>query len=308
MAPRTRPNHTAAPEETEEMAFTQIRYKVKNAVAEVTLNRPDRLNAWTKTMMEELIAAADMADADDAVRAVIVTGAGRAFCAGADLDPDTFAERQEAARSMEGVPRDTAGRLTLKLIGIKKPIIAAINGPAVGVGITMTLAMDIRLASEKARIGFAFNRRGMVPEGCSTWLLPRLVGFSQAAEWIYTGRVFSAQEALAGRLVSRVLPEGELLPAATRLAAEIAENTSAVSTALSRNMLWDMLGATHPMDAHRIESKCLHSMFRSADLVEGISAFLEKRPPRFAMRPTADMPDFFPWRTQPPYEESEEEP
>jgi len=290
------------------MAFTQIRYEVKNAVAEVTLNRPDRLNAWTKTMMEELIAAADMADADDAVRAVIVTGAGRAFCAGADLDPDTFAERQEAARSMEGVPRDTAGRLTLKLIDIKKPIIAAINGPAVGVGITMTLAMDIRLASEKARIGFAFNRRGMVPEGCSTWLLPRLVGFSQAAEWIYTGRVFSAQEALAGRLVSRVLPEGELLPAATRLAAEIAENTSAVSTALSRNMLWDMLGATHPMDAHRIESKCLHSMFRSADLVEGISAFLEKRPPRFAMRPTADMPDFFPWRTQPPYEESEEEP
>ena len=290
------------------MAFTQIRYEVKNAVAEVTLNRPDRLNAWTKTMMEELMAAASMADADDAVRAVIVTGAGRAFCAGADLDPDTFAERQEAARSMEGVPRDTAGRLTLKLIGIKKPIIAAINGPAVGVGITMTLAMDIRLASEKARIGFAFNRRGMVPEGCSTWLLPRLVGFSQAAEWIYTGRVFSAQEALAGRLVSRVLPEGELLPAATRLAAEIAENTSAVSTALSRNMLWDMLGATHPMDAHRIESKCLHYMFRSADLVEGIGAFLEKRPPRFAMRPTADMPDFFPWRTQPPYEESEEEP
>jgi len=290
------------------MAFTQIRYDVKNAVAEVTLNRPDRLNAWTKTMMEELIAAADMADADDAVRAVIVTGAGRAFCAGADLDPDTFAERQEAARSTEGVPRDTAGRLTLKLIDIKKPIIAAINGPAVGVGITMTLAMDIRLASEKARIGFAFNRRGMVPEGCSTWLLPRLVGFSQAAEWIYTGRVFSAQEALAGRLVSRVLPEGELLPAATRLAAEIAENTSAVSTALSRNMLWDMLGATHPMDAHRIESKCLHSMFRSADLAEGISAFLEKRPPRFVMRPTADMPDFFPWRTQPPYEESEEEP
>ncbi len=290
------------------MAFTQIRYEVKNAVAEVTLNRPDRLNAWTKTMMEELMTAASMADADDAVRAVIVTGAGRAFCAGADLDPDTFAERQEAARSMEGVPRDTAGRLTLKLIGIKKPIIAAINGPAVGVGITMTLAMDIRLASEKARIGFAFNRRGMVPEGCSTWLLPRLVGFSQAAEWIYTGRVFSAQEALAGRLVSRVLPEGELLPAATRLAAEIAENTSAVSTALSRNMLWDMLGATHPMDAHRIESKCLHYMFRSADLVEGIGAFLEKRPPRFAMRPTADMPDFFPWRTQPPYEESEEEP
>jgi enoyl-CoA hydratase/carnithine racemase len=290
------------------MAFTQIIYEVKNPVARVTLNRPDRLNAWTKTMMEELMAAAAMADADDAVRVVIVTGAGRAFCAGADLDPDTFAERQEAARTAKGVPRDTAGQLTLKLTGIKKPIIAAINGPAVGVGITMTLAMDIRLASEKARIGFAFNRRGMVPEGCSTWLLPRLVGFSQAAEWIYTGRVFSAQEALAGRLVSRVLPEGELLPAATQLAVEIAENTSAVSTALSRNMLWDMLGATHPMEAHRIESKCLHYMFRSTDLAEGIGAFLEKRPPRFAMLPSADMPDFFPWRTKPPYEESEEEP
>jgi len=283
------------------MDFTQIIYEVKSAIAWVTLNRPDRLNAWTKTMMEELITAADMADTDDAVRVVIVTGAGRAFCAGADLDPDTFAERRTAAQASEGVPRDTAGQLTLKLTDIKKPIIAAINGPAVGVGITMTLAMDIRLASEKARIGFAFNRRGMVPEGCSTWFLTRLVGFSQAAEWIYTGRIFSAEEALAGRLVSRVLPEDELLPAAARLAGEIAENTSAVSTALSRNMLWDMLGATHPMEAHTIESKCLHYMFQSADLVEGINAFLEKRPPRFTMRPTGDMPDFFPWRTHPPY-------
>jgi len=283
------------------MDFTQIIYEVKSAIAWVTLNRPDRLNAWTKTMMEELITAAEMVDTDDAVRVVIVTGAGRAFCAGADLDPDTFAERRTAAQASEGVPRDTAGQLTLKLTDIKKPIIAAINGPAVGVGITMTLAMDIRLASEKARIGFAFNRRGMVPEGCSTWFLTRLVGFSQAAEWIYTGRIFSAEEALAGRLVSRVLPEDELLPAAARLAGEIAENTSAVSTALSRNMLWDMLGATHPMEAHTIESKCFHYMFQSADLVEGINAFLEKRPPRFTMRPTGDMPDFFPWRTQPPY-------
>ena len=291
------------------MNFTQIRYEVKNAVALVTLNRPERLNAWTKTMMEELMRAADMADSDDDVRAVIVTGAGRAFCAGADLDPATFAERQEAARASEGVPRDTAGQLTLKLTDIRKPIIAAINGPAVGVGITMTLAMDIRLASEKARIGFAFNRRGLVPEGCSTFFLTRLVGFSQAAEWIYTGRIFSAQEALAGRLVSRVLPEDELLPAAIQLAREIAENTSAVSTALSRHMLWDMLGAVHPMEAHRIESRCLHYMFQSADLAEGITAFLEKRPPCFAMRPTADMPGFFPWRAQPPYEaEAEEEP
>jgi enoyl-CoA hydratase/carnithine racemase len=289
------------------MDFTQIIYEVKSAIAWVTLNRPDRLNAWTKTMMEELITAAEMADTDDAVRVVIVTGAGRAFCAGADLDPDTFAERRTAAQASEGVPRDTAGQLTLKLTDIKKPIIAAINGPAVGVGITMTLAMDIRLASEKARIGFAFNRRGMVPEGCSTWFLTRLVGFSQAAEWIYTGRIFSAEEALAGRLVSRVLPEDELLPAAARLAGEIAENTSAVSTALSRNMLWDMLGATHPMEAHTIESKCLHYMFQSADLVEGINAFLEKRPPRFTMRPTGDMPDFFPGAPNHPIETSHRE-
>jgi len=291
------------------MNFTQIRYEVNNGIALVTLNRPERLNAWTKTMMEELMRAADTADSDDDVRAVIVTGAGRAFCAGADLDPDTFAERREAARASEGVPRDTAGQLTLKLIDIRKPIIAAINGPAIGVGITMTLAMDIRLASEKARIGFAFNRRGLVPEGCSTFFLTRLVGFSQAAEWIYTGRIFPAQEALAGRLVSRVLPEDELLPAAILLAREIAENTSAVSTALARHMLWDMLAAGHPMEAHRIESRCLHYMFQSADLVEGITAFLEKRPPRFTMLPSADMPGFFPWRTQPPYEqEPEEEP
>jgi enoyl-CoA hydratase/carnithine racemase len=283
------------------MNFTQIRYEVKNAVARVTLNRPEKLNAWTKTMMEELIAAAEMADTDDAVRAVIVTGAGRAFCAGADLDPGAFGEGETAARASERVPRDRAGQLTLKLYDIKKPIIAAINGPAVGVGITMTLAMDIRLASEKARIGFAFNRRGMVPEGCSTWFLTRLVGFSQAAEWIYTGRIFSAQEAFAGRLVNRVLPEDELLPAATQLAAEIAENTSAVSTALSRCMLWDMMGSTHPMEAHSIESKCFHYMSRSADRAEGVRAFFEKRPPRFTMRPNADMPDFFPWRTQPPY-------
>lgn len=286
------------------MDFTQIAYEVKNAVAWVTLNRPDKLNAWTETMKDELIAAVDMADQDDAVRVIIVTGAGRAFCAGADLDPETFGKRRAAARSMEGAPRDKAGQLTLKLYDLKKPVIAAINGPAVGVGITMTLAMDIRLASEKARIGFAFNRRGLVPEGCSTWFLPRLVGFGQAAEWIYTGRIFSAQEALAGGLVSRVLPKDELLPAAACLAGEIVENTSAVSTALSRTMLWDMMGAGHPMEAHKLESKCFHHMFRSADLAEGVNAFLEKRPPRFTMRPSADMPDFYPWRTQRPYNEA----
>ncbi|MHB8771857.1 MAG: enoyl-CoA hydratase-related protein [Syntrophales bacterium] len=285
------------------MDFTQIRYEVNDAVALMTLNRPERLNAWTEQMKDEMIAAADMADADDAVRVLVVTGAGSAFCAGADLDPETFASRRAEAQASPRAPRDRAGQLTLKFYGIRKPIIAAINGPAVGIGATMTLAMDIRLASEQARFGFVFNRRGMVPEGCSTWFLPRLVGFGQAAEWIYTGRVFSAEEALAGRLVSRVVPAEELLPAANELAREIACHTSAVSTALARRMLWDMLGAGHPMEAHRVESKCFHYMFGSADLAEGVGAFLEKRPPRFTMRPSVDMPDFYPWRTEPPYEE-----
>lgn len=285
------------------MDFTQIRYEVNDAVALLTLNRPERLNAWTEQMKDEMIAAAAMADADDGVRVLVVTGAGRAFCAGADLDPETLARRRAEAQASPRAPRDRAGQLTLKFYGIRKPIIAAINGPAVGIGATMTLAMDIRLASEQARFGFVFNRRGMVPEGCSTWFLPRLVGFGQAAEWIYTGRIFSAAEALAGRLVSRVVPAEELLPAAYRLAREIAENTSAVSTALARRMLWDMLGAGHPMEAHRVESRCFHYMFCSADLAEGVGAFLEKRPPRFPMRPSVDMPDFYPWRTDPPYEE-----
>ena len=285
------------------MNFTQIRYEVNDGVAMLTLNRPERLNAWTETMKEEMIAAADLADADDRVRVLIVTGAGRAFCAGADLDPETVAARQAAARASRRAPPDRAGQLTLKLYGIRKPIIAAVNGPAVGIGVTMTLAMDIRIAADQARFGFVFNRRGLVPEGCSTWFLPRLVGLGQAAEWIYTGRVFSAAEALAGGLVSRVLAAEELLPEAIRLAREIAEHTSAVSTALSRRMLWDMLGAGHPMEAHRIESRCLHYMLGSADLAEGVAAFREKRPSHFPLRPSADMPDFFPWRTQPPYEE-----
>ncbi len=285
------------------MDFTQIRYEVNDAVALLTLNRPERLNAWTEQMKDEMIAAADMADADDGVRVLVVTGAGRAFCAGADLDPETFARRRAEAQASPRAPRDRAGQLTLKLYGIRKPIIAAINGPAVGIGATMTLAMDIRLAAEQARFGFVFNRRGMVPEGCSTWFLPHLVGFGQAAEWIYTGRVFSAAEALAGRLVSRVVSAEELLPAAHRLAREIADHTSAVSTALSRRLLWDMLGAGHPMEAHRIESRCFHYMFRSADLAEGVGAFREKRPPRFTMRPSVHMPDFYPWHTEPPYEE-----
>jgi len=284
------------------MEFQQITYEVKERIATITLNRPEKLNAWTVVMMDELIEAFDRADHDDDVRVVIVTGAGRAFCAGADLDPSTMIDRLKTLKPDE-VPRDTAGQLVLKIYECKKPVIAAINGPAVGVGITMTLPMDIRLASETAKIGFVFNRRGMVPEGCSSWFLSRLVGTGRAAEWLFTGRVFSVQEALEGGLVSRVLPPEGLLPAAREVAGEIAGNTSAISTALARQMFWRMLGADHPMEAHRIESQCLHHMFRSPDLREGVMAFLQKRPPDFPMRPSQDMPAFYPWWKDRPYGE-----
>ena len=284
------------------MSFSEIRYEVADAVATVTLHRPDKLNAVTSTMLRELIAAFDQADADDGVRVVIVTGAGRAFCAGADLSSGgrTF---DRAARGESAPPEeheDGGGTVTLRIFDMKKPVIAAMNGPAVGFGITLTLAMDVRLASTAARIGFVFTRRGVVPEACSTWFLPRLVGISRAAEWVLTGRVFSAEEALAGGLVSRVVAPDELLPAARALAREIADNTSAISVALSRQMLWTLLGADHPMAAHRLDSLGMAWTGRSADAYEGIAAFLEKRPPRFPLRPSVDMPPFYPrWRPRP---------
>src|SRR5206468_2818696 len=223
------------------MSYEQILYDVADSVATITLNRPDRLNAVTARSIDELIAAFDAADADDGVRAVIVTGAGRAFCAGADLGAGgrTF---DRADRSTADEHRDGGGRVTLRIFDLKKPVIAAINGPAVGFGITMTLAMDVRLASSAARIGFVFSRRGVVPEACSTWFLPRIVGIAQAAEWVYTGRVFDADEALRGRLVSCVVEPDKLLPAAYALAREIADNTLAISVALSRQLLWKLLG------------------------------------------------------------------
>jgi enoyl-CoA hydratase/carnithine racemase len=284
------------------MVFRQITYEVEEGIATITLNRPERLNAWTVVMMDELIEAVDRADRDDEVRVVIVTGAGRAFCAGADLDPASLGGRLKDLRSDE-VPRDTAGQLVLKIYECRKPVIAAVNGPAVGVGVTMTLPMDIRLASETAKFGFVFNRRGMVPEGCSTWFLARLVGTGRAAEWLLTGRIFPAEEALGGGLVSRVLPQEELLPAARVVAGEIARNTSAISTALARQMFWRMLGADHPMEAHKVESRCLHYMFQSPDLREGVTAFLQKRPPEFPMRPGRDMPPFYPWWKERPFGE-----
>jgi enoyl-CoA hydratase/carnithine racemase len=283
------------------VSFQEIGYELDDGVCTVTLARPQRLNALTTVMLEELLVAFDRADADDAVRAVIVTGAGRAFCAGADLGAGaaTFdAERRGDARSA-AEHRDGGGRVTLRIFEMKKPVIAAINGPAVGFGITFTLPMDVRLASTAARIGFVFARRGVVPEACSTWFLPRLVGISQAAEWMLTGRVFSAEEAHAGGLVSRVVPPEDLLPAARSLAQEIASTTSAVSVALARQMLWRMLGADHPRAAHRIDSQGMFWTGRSADAREGVTAFLEKRPARFTGRPSTDMPPFYPWWDSP---------
>ena len=284
------------------MAFETLRFEVADGVGTVTLHRPDKLNALNTVMLEELLAVLDQADADDTVRALIVTGAGRAFCAGADLSGGARTFDRVARRDAPGTHEDGGGRVTLRIFEMKKPLIAAINGPAVGFGITMTLPMDIRIASTAARIGFVFARRGVVPEACSTWFLPRLVGPSQAAEWVYTGRVFPAEEALAGRLVSRVVPPEQLLPVARELAREIAQNTSAISVALSRQLMWRLLGADHPMEAHRLDSRCMDWTGRSADAREGVAAFLEKRPARFTLRPSADMPPFYPWWRERPFE------
>ena len=299
------------------MSFTEILYEVTAGVLTLTLNRPAKLNALTRVMLDELLEALDRADADDGVRAVIVTGAGRAFCAGADLSAgartfdvaaragDVAARAGDRAARGESAPgephRDGGGRFALRVYALKKPVIAAINGPAVGFGATMTLPMDIRLASSAARIGFVFSRRGVVPEACSTWFLPRVVGISQAAEWVYSGRVFPASEALAGGLVSRVVAPDALLPAARALAGEIVEHTSAVSVALARQMMWTLLGADHPMAAHRLDSRAMEYMGRSPDAREGVTSFLEKRPPRFTMRPSAEMPPFYPFGDTRPF-------
>ena len=286
------------------MSYSQILYEVEDRILTLTLNRPDRLNAFTQTMLEELVDALDRSDADDEIRAVIVTSAGRGFCAGADLGSggNTFDARERTDRGPAQIlRRDGGGLLTLRLYESRKPVIAAINGPAVGVGATMTLPMDLRLASEDARIGFVFCRRGLVPEACSSWFLPRLVGMQQAAEWVYSGRVFPASEALAGGLVRSLHAPDELLPAARELAREIADHSAPVSVALSRHMLWKMLGAEHPMDAHRVDSRGIYVLGQSADAREGVQSFLEKRPPKFTLSPSTDMPDYFPWWDEPTF-------
>ena len=292
------------------MELEQVAYDVVDGIATITLDRPDKLNAFTNRMLHELLDVFDRVDGDDDVRAVIVTGRGRAFCAGADLSAggDTFdAARGRGAdvgiTGAEGeVPRDGGGRVSLRIFDCLKPVIAAINGPAVGVGITMTLPMDVRLASDAARIGFVFARRGLVPEACSSWFLPRVVGISRAMEWVATGRVFDAAEALEAGLVSAVHPGDHVLTAAHALAREIADNTSQVSVALSRQMLWRMLGADHPMEAHKIDSRGIFHRGQSADTREGVTAFLEKRAPTFPDRVSVDLPPYFPWWEDPAYE------
>jgi enoyl-CoA hydratase/carnithine racemase len=295
------------------MAFEQIITELDDHVLTITLNRPDRLNAWTPTMGRELIDAFDRADADDEVRAVIVTGAGRAFCAGADLAAGGETFNPEARQAAGGtlnpatpsgtsaIPRDGGGQFTLRVFECTKPVIAAINGAAVGVGATMTLPMDIRLAADDAKIGFVFVRRGIVPEACSSWFLPRIVGISRAIEWSATGRVFSAREGLEGGLLRSLHPRDELDAAARAIAAEIAENAAPVSVALARRMLWTMLGAEHPMLAHRADSRGMFYRGQSADVVEGVGSFLEKRPPQFTDRVSAGLPDILPEWTAPEF-------
>lgn len=278
------------------MSYSTILYEVEDSILTLTLNRPESLNAFNRTMMNEMIDACDRADADDDVKAIIVTGAGRAFCAGADLagGGDTFDADARSDRP-DGVQPDGGGRLTLRIYELNKPIIAAINGAAVGVGVTMTLAMDIRLASDVAKFGFVFARRGIVPEACSSYFLPRVVGISQALQWCYSGNVFPAQEALAGGLVKSLHEKEDLLSAARAIAEDIRDNTAPVSVALVRQMMWRMLGADHPMEAHKIDSRGIYYRGRSADAKEGVQSFLEKRPAQFSGKVSSEMPEFFPW-------------
>jgi enoyl-CoA hydratase/carnithine racemase len=275
--------------------YTEIIYEVSNNIATVTMHRPDKMNAFTGVMMNELLQVFDEIDADDNVRAVLVTGSGRAFCAGADLShgADTFSDGKMSGQTPTSVRRDGGGMVTLRMFRCNKPIIGAINGAAVGIGATMTLPMDIRIAADTAKMGFVFTRRGIVPEACSSWFLPRLVGIAQAQEWVLTGRVFLADEALRGGLVRSIHPQAELLQVARDLAQEIVDNTAPVSVALARQMMWRMLGASHPMEAHRVDSRGIQERGRSADTREGVMSFLQKRPAVFTDIVSTDIPDIF---------------
>ena len=285
------------------MKYETIKYEIDNNILTITLNRPDKLNAFTGQMMDELIFAFDSAGKDDEVRVIIVTGEGRGFCAGADLSSgnNTFnrdirnnkGDQEDHKKDPEWI-RDGGGKTTLSIFECPKPIIAAINGPAVGVGVTMTLPMDIRLASEDAKFGFVFARRGLVPEAASSWFLPRLVGISKALEWTYSGKVFNATEAKEGGLIRSIHKPEELLNEARLLANEIIQSSSSVSVSLTRQMLWRMLGADHPMEAHKIDSRLIYELGRGEDVKEGVNSFLEKRSPDFPNKVSEDMPESYP--------------
>jgi enoyl-CoA hydratase/carnithine racemase len=276
----------------QKVQYETLKTNVKDHILTITLSR-ENLNAFNHQMLKEMIHVFDEADADDNVRVIIVTGEGKAFCAGADLGGggSTFENNETDIETH----RDGGGILSLRTYELKKPIIAAINGPAVGVGITMTLPMDIRIASTNAKMGFVFSRRGITPEACSGWFLPRIVGISKAAELVYTGRIIPAADALTIGLVSQVVSPEELIPTAELIAKEIAENTSAISVTLSRQLLWKMLGAAHPRESHKIESKMIHWTGKQPDVREGIAAFFEKRKPNFEMKVSSDLPSFYPW-------------
>lgn len=276
------------------MDYEQIIYERADGILTITLNRPDRMNAFTYRMRDELLDAFARAEGDDEIRAVIITGAGRAFCAGADL-----AGGESSFAGVDAEWRDGGGMVALAMYAFNKPIVAAFNGAAAGIGATLCLPADIRIASEHAKFGFVFTRRGIVLESCASWFLPRIVGIEQALRWSLSGRVFSAAEALAGRLISEVVPPGELLPRAREICGDLTEQTSAVSVALVRQMLWRMSATSHPMEAHRVESAMFSAMGSSPDAAEGVAAFLEKRPAGFAMRASSDMPEAYPWWEEP---------
>ncbi|MBS0472258.1 MAG: crotonase/enoyl-CoA hydratase family protein [Proteobacteria bacterium] len=293
------------------MAYKEILTEISDNILTITLNRPEKLNAFTGTMMAEMIDAFREANTNDEVRAIIVTGAGRAFCAGADLsagaatfDATKRTDRPERNAGSIDDPdfnwsdervRDGGGRVTLEIYESLKPVICAVNGPSVGIGTTMQLAMDIRIASEAAKFGFVFSRRGIVPEACSSWFLPRLVGIQQALAWCYSGKVFDAKEAKEGGLVHEVVAPDQLIPRARAIAKEIIDNTAPVSIALIRQMMWRGLGMDHPMEAHKVDSRGIYARGASDDVKEGVVSFLEKRPAKFPQKVSNGMPKYFPW-------------
>lgn len=298
--------HEPAAYAREMLELEELTYDVEDRIATITMNRPDKLNAFTSRMVHEMVACLDETDADDNVRAVIITGAGRGFCAGADMSSgdDTFEKTSGAdidpnSEQAELRNRDGGGIVSLRMFNSLKPLIAAVNGPAAGVGATMLLPMDIRIASTESKFGFVFTQRGIIPEACSSWFLPRVVGISQALEWCYRGDVFGPEEALAGGLIKSIHEPDELLAAARATALQIANSTSSISIAMTRQLLWRMLGAEHPMDAHRVESAAVPQLGSMGDAKEGVTSFFEKRAPEFTLGPAKDMPPVYPWFSEP---------